>query len=255
MRLSVKPFRLPKAGSSLAEYEDACHPARAGRRGGSRVRLAIADGATEGVGSGVWADILAQTYSTSRARQVSVQHLSRTARRRWRRWRARYIAEAEARGGLPWFVEDGLQRGAFAAMAGITLADEGRDDGTWRSLAVGDSCLFQVRDEELLVAFPIADPAVFDNRPLLLGSIQGADGRHPGLARTTGGCWRAGDEFYLMTDALAAWFLQEHASGAQPWRQLKALDAGAAFRRWIDSLRQARQLRNDDVTLLQIMMD
>ena len=69
------------------------------------------------------------------------------------------------------------------------------------------------------------------------------------------GSWQGGDHFYLMTDALAAWFLREHEAGGRPWRRLEELDHGLAFARWVDELRRSHALRNDDVTLLRLIID
>src|SRR5438876_30634 len=63
-----------------------------------------------------------------------------------------------------------------------------------------------------------------------------------------------GDRAWLMTDALAQWFLAEAEKGGTPWDDLGALpaapDPDAAFAAWVEGLRAARRLRNDDVTLL-----
>jgi hypothetical protein len=59
-----------------------------------------------------------------------------------------------------------------------------------------------------------------------------------------------------MTDALAQWFLAQVEQGGKPWLELESLlhDNGnpQTFTAWIEGLRVARQLRNDDVTLLAV---
>jgi len=69
------------------------------------------------------------------------------------------------------------------------------------------------------------------------------------------GDWRIGDRFYLMTDALAHWWLAEHEAGRAPWAALDR-PGGRGRRRsfpdWVDDRRRRRHLRNDDVTLLRI---
>ena len=269
MHATLTPWWQPKAGNSAEEYEDACYPARAGRRQARRrLRVAVADGATESVASGPWAGILARTYGASRARVVGYEHLARVATRRWQRWQARYLFQAEHRGGLPWFVEAGLQRGAFAALVGLTVAEGRRDSaadsgddeetrpdpagGSWQALAVGDSCLFQVRGDDLLLAFPLDRSATFDSRPALLCSNPAGNARLREQVATAAGTWCSGDRFYLMTDALAAWFLRQHEAGLQPWQQVDALDDAPAFAGWVDALRSTGALRNDDVTLLRL---
>src|SRR5581483_11095363 len=100
----------------------------------------------------------------------------------------------------PWYAAEKARRGAFAAMVGLSLVE----DGTWSAMAVGDCCLFQVRDDALVVSFPMKRSADFSLTPLLIGSRQE---RNAGLAqakRERSGGWEAGDVFYLMSDALAA---------------------------------------------------
>src|SRR5262249_8616938 len=70
---------------------------------------------------------------------------------------ARWWAEVQAK-PQPWYVEAKVNAGAFAALAGLTLDA----DGGWHALAVGDCCVFHVRDDALLRAFPIVSAAQFD---------------------------------------------------------------------------------------------
>jgi hypothetical protein len=66
----------------------------------------------------------------------------------------------------------------------------------------------------------------------------------------------AGDRFYLMTDALAVWFLRTYEEGGAPWQELDALrragKGSRAFAEWIDVQRAAHNLTNDDVTLIRL---
>jgi hypothetical protein len=61
-----------------------------------------------------------------------------------------------------------------------------------------------------------------------------------------------------MTDALARWCLAECERGGDPWAELEAIIAStpweSAFVAWIEQLRDARQLSNDDVTLVAIQL-
>jgi hypothetical protein len=74
----------------------------------------------------------------------------------------------------------------------------------------------------------------------------------------TRGKWRAGDRFYLMTDALAQWFLARHEAGQKPWQVIgKALadpETGVAFPAWVEDLRDKGGLCNDDVTISAIAL-
>ena len=62
------------------------------------------------------------------------------------------------------------------------------------------------------------------------------------------GTWELSDEFYMMTDAMACWFLAALEDGEAPAGVLQHLEQ---FEEWIESLRDGR-MRNDDVTVLRI---
>jgi len=119
---------------------------------------------------------------------------------------------------------------------------------------VGDSCLFQLRDERVMCAFPIEQSSSFGIVPDLVTT--GSRGREmmAHAARRTHGHWRCGDTFFLATDALSCWFLRSWESGDEPWKILRDLDTDAQplFEEWIANLRKEGAARNDDVTLTRI---
>jgi hypothetical protein len=120
----------------------------------------------------------------------------------------------------------------------------------WQALAVGDSCLFQVRANKLRRAFPLERAGDFSNAPWLLGSRGSTEAIKEKEVRG-GGDWIIGDRFWLMTDALAQWFLEQVEAGRQPWEALEPLLTDPRpqerFAAWIEELRDSHALRNDDV--------
>jgi hypothetical protein len=151
---------------------------------------------------------------------------------------------------LPWYAEEKLRSGAFSSILGLNV--EG--GGSWSAFAIGDSCLAQVRGEELCACFPIQRSADFSNRPRLVSSISGASGESLEAAMQLEGKWQEDDRFYLMTDALACWFLDRAEQGYTPWMDLELGSAGhrLRFARWVEMQRGSRTMRNDDVTLLRL---
>jgi hypothetical protein len=144
-----------------------------------------------------------------------------------------------------------MHQGAFATFLGLVV-----EGPAWHAVAVGDTCLFQVRADRLEVAFPLARAEDFHSSPWLVGSRQppaGVPSQHSVRAE---GEWRGGDRVYLMTDALAHWFLAQHEAGRGPWRVLDELLARPrdAFEGWAQAQRAAGWLRNDDVTLVAICL-
>jgi hypothetical protein len=229
---------LPKRGHTADEYEDAwaADPAR--------WRFAVADGASESAFAALWARLLTEGFLAA-PRPRDLGGWLDEARRRW--------ADEVMKLDLPWYAEMKREQGAFATLVGLDLRPPGDGrPGAWQAVAVGDACLVLVRKRRRLRAFPVRAAADFDNRPVLLGSRGGPAPRPKGCS----GSFRPGDRLYLMTDALAEWFLRAHEHGRRPWDAVATLLAAGrpddAFADLVDGLRERDDLRNDDVTLLAI---
>ena len=165
---------------------------------------------------------------------------------------------AVGQGPLPWYVQNKFLRGAFATFLGLTIS--AADEGTvrWRAVAVGDACMLHTRAGQLLDVFPLSRSEQFDNYPNLVGSRLTADYVRDKLSvHACGDAW-TDDRFWLMTDALAQWSLAQHETGNPPWETMESLrlspEGDAEFERWIEATRDAGSLRNDDVTLLAIIV-
>ena len=228
---NARGFRLARRGSSAEECEDAwAIDAEASR-------VAIADGATESAYPGIWARLL-------------VEHFTREPCD-WPGWIAqvqpRWLEAVQEVGAspLPWFVEQSLAQGAFATFLGVHFEETSAE-----VVAVGDSCLFHIRDDRLERSFPLAHSSEFGNTPWLIGSRTSPDE----VPRKYGTSCRielvAGDRLWLMTDALARWFLVEAEADRRPWHTLGDLvdRPDEEWTAWIEGLRDQRELRNDDTT-------
>ncbi len=97
--------------------------------------------------------------------------------------------------------------------------------------------------------------SAFNNRPFLISSNPARNNHILEILKTTEGDWKIGDKFYLMTDALASCFLEQHETGQAPLEILRNFDTRGqqrSFEEWIGGLRKEKQMRNDDVTLVRI---
>jgi hypothetical protein len=156
---------------------------------------------------------------------------------------------------LPWFAEEAVSRGAFAAFLGLTLHDlHGQSPSRiWRAFAIGDACLFVVRGDRLRRAFPMDRAEQFNSRPFLLSTRRDKWSEESKAIAQRSGEWQPGDEFYLATDALAHWFLSEKAGEWRPWEVLRMIERDELpFREFVDLRRGDGSLRNDDTTLLSM---
>jgi hypothetical protein len=232
--------RVVKHGNADDEMEDAC------RLDVARGRFAIADGATESSFADLWARLLVCGFVAQPPGLTPD----------WETWlpelQQAWQSDVGAR-SLPWYAADKAAIGGFSTLLGLVLENDHR----WYGLAVGDSCLFQVRGKRLVVAFPVSRAADFNLRPPLIGSRRpGAELRRDGMARVVTGQWRVRDRFFLMTDALACWLLKQTSrQRIAPAALALLLDSDHdAFDRQIQTLRDQGALKNDDVTLVHLQV-
>jgi len=231
---------LVKRGNRAEEYEDAS------ANDAAKGRFAVADGASESSFALQWAQLLVQGFLKAGTGPWKNEDWLDPLRQSW-------LAQVSAL-PLPWYAESKREMGAFATFLGLVLNPEwpGRS-GRWHALAVGDCCLFRIRDNELRRPFPIERSADFGNHPALLCSRAVTRSLKPHLAR---GTVQASDSLFLATDAMAQWFLHQHEQGHKPWLFLKDLlsekSTPQAFATWVEDRRDRGEMRNDDTTLLWI---
>lgn len=238
MRLRCRIYWAPKAGSTDDEYEDAFWPVD-GLEGRLRgFRCALGDGATESSFSGPWARMLVRAYCR---RQLDGPEWERTLKHLGAAWR-RDVSS----GPLPWYAEQKLEQGAFSSLLGVWFGEDGR----WRATAVGDTCLFHRRGCDLMAAFPLSKSDDFSSSPVLISSVWRNNFRRTECVGQACGRWRRGDAFFLMTDAIACWYLRCIEAGHVP--QIPARHT--SFRPWLARLREAGVVRNDDTTVMRVEM-
>jgi hypothetical protein len=248
MHIRSRTWWAPKAGHAPDEYEDAFWPEEDLDGDLDSCRFAVADGASEASFSGLWARLLVSAYGRGRLRPGALARALPALQQEW-------LAGATSR-TLSWYAEEKLRTGSFAALAGLTLRRAAAGPGgTWEAMAVGDSCVFQVRQDRLALAFPVSRAADFGTTPHLLSTQARHIERAVDDLQRVRGRWLPGDSFFLLTDALACWFLGEHERGGAPRSALpdrEGPDVAARAGAWVAALRAAGALRNDDLTLLRV---
>lgn len=256
MHYTIDSSWLPKEGNTLLEYEDALSPKIRGSYETEQVTIAVSDGASESLLSGEWADFLVRLCCKRSSCFENFYGFITCACRGWKLWLKSYIKTRE-RNSLPiqWYEEPGLNAGAFASLLCLRLYTKNNDETNWDAIALGDSCLFQVRDNELITSFPIASSSQFDNRPYLLSSNPSNNTDVSKHTQRFTGQWKKNDSFFLMTDALAAWFLKQVEDGETPW--ISILDSVTAknsqpLEGLVKYLRERGTIRNDDVSVIRL---
>lgn len=219
----------------------------------------VADGATESVYSAEWAGILTRTF-------IERPCFKSTPLDEWLGpLRSRWHLDVRSR-PMPWFAEDKIKlEGSDSTLLGVVAKKPKRWKTSkrpcrWSAVAVGDTCVFQVSSGELVASHPLKKSCQFDNTPPLLNTN---DPRAVDASRDAvwvhGAVWKPGDVLLLMTDALAEWFLKRTEVRAKPWDDLEDLVLGEnpkdVFAAWVDERRDAKELRDDDTTLVLIRFE
>lgn len=237
----VRAFIVPKAGWSVDDCQDAYAISR------SRRRFAVVDGMTDSALSAEWARLLAShLVEMSHWDRPSLLTATNTLAEDWHA-----LAPTD---DVPWYLSRKIsERGAYATVAALDLTRTGRGR-TYRMLGVGDTCIFHVRGGRLIRAHPYSDAADFQHRPLGLGTL--ATAANEQVLKATGlryGTWRRGDRFLIMSDALAAYVLGAVAQCHGVRRALAFDRTPPAYSRWVETMRNAGRLKDDDTTLLEVI--
>lgn len=254
MQLVARVFWLPKAGNSEDDYEDAYSPRDLEKEReltvrGRALRFAVADGASEASFSRDWARLLTTAYVRGTIHLEQMEDL-RHLQAQWNR----RVTSAP----LPWYAEEKMRMGAFSSLLGLTItggSTEDSEEGLWQAIAIGDSCLFHIRSQDLLLSFPLGTSLDFSNHPTLVSSRPDRNSHLGAAIRSQAGKWLRGDRFLLMTDAVAAWFLKEWEAGKNPCAtvlDIGTTDFRCSFPDWVRSLRTSGAMKNDDVTFLRL---
>ena len=258
--MNTSSLRVPKQGNTPRECEDAAHVLR-GDDG--PVLAAVADGASESLLAGEWAELLIRSVTeAARDDDCVLRDADRFASalvgagEAWREWLDVYVAEREADGRpIAWYEQPKLDRGPHATVLAARFATDPAGVTRWDVAALGDSCLFHTRADRLLRAFPIESAEAFDNAPALVNAFNRDHALLARHVRTVSGTAQAGDGFFLCTDALAAWFLRAADRGDRPWRVLADFTRSGdldGFTAWSADARAEGLMRNDDVTVVHV---
>jgi hypothetical protein len=239
----VRVFHCPAGGKSEEEHLGAA----AGLLG--RGRFAVACGTPDSPLSELWAGMLAEDFVEGRRPQPAP----------WSAWlpplQLRWAAAASEDGAL---AGDSREE-ARASFLGLVVHPPGWLDGRrWEGVAVGDCALFQIRQGVLHRAFPHRRLADLEDGGARIGARTSFERVLAREEVRDAGDWSAGDELWLMTRPLARWFLRRIEEWQRPWEGLGALlDRGGSprhFAAWVDELRAAGELADEDVSLVAVCL-
>lgn len=246
LQVVVRHFVLPKEGSGAEECEDAV------AQGADSSRFAVADGATEAFDARRWAVRLAETWVAARSAPLTAEEF-----RPWLAEQGEWLRASWEGRKLPWYAEEKMRAGSFAAFVGLRL--EGRGRGMrWDAVALGDSCLVQTRGGRVRTALPVSTHEEFNSAPPLVPSNETV--REAALARlvSAGGEAERGDVFLLMSDALSAWYLESSSKSdgrAAQFDSLLAASENEALAQLIRVERESKRMKDDDVAAVRVQIN
>ena len=243
--LSIRQFLLPKHGNQLSECEDAIGINE------NSYRFAVADGATEAFDAGNWSRRLATSWVT--------QHGLLSGNDFWQ-W---VITEGEELTAswngqqLSWYSEAKQRIGSFAAFVGLEL-DFDTPKPVWTAIALGDSCLIHVNGDQVLDSFPISSSTGFGSAPVLAPSCAANNQHAFHEVAVTSGTLSKGDELWLLSDAVASWYLmlseERDVETRSEFRELLDDDSNEPLVEFLELQRSSGRLKNDDVAIVRLML-
>lgn len=245
MDLRIHKFILSKRGANPNECEDAF-----GINIGNRM-FAVADGATEAFDSRTWARLLAKAWVRIHPAAFEetdfgplVRDLGIRLRRKW------------SKKTLPWYAEEKARQGSFAAFVGLQILNE--NTMSWRAVALGDCCLIHRQGTALCESFPISSPAEFGNNPRLLPSDATSQANAMKLLRLAEGKTAVGNDFLLLSDAVGCWFLKQlqasQVGAIEEFDSLTGNDRHEELSQFFEAQRDAGTIRNDDITIVRVVL-
>jgi serine/threonine protein phosphatase PrpC len=254
-------FWIQKNGNQVDEYEDAFYPEdRSGIinfRKGDTICFAISDGASVGMLSKYFAKIVVQAFCKigNLEGEEFFQLFLENVHNSWEEWKREYISMREKDNKpLQWNEKESIRRGTFSTVTGLTLSLKEDNIIDWKAFAIGDSCLFLISKDNIKENFPISKSSDFNSTPPLVSDLLDYNKGLENCVKFRSGEATNGDLFYLMTDALSAWFLKKNEEGETPWNVLSGFDCDKKedFDEWINKLREKNEIQNDDTTLISI---
>jgi hypothetical protein len=246
LRFDTRLFTLAKDPEQPAAYQDACS------LDAEHHIAAIADGVSSALFSGPWAAILAETVVAESPNPRDAEEFAAWLRQQRERWAASIDTS-----GLAWFQKAKLPAGAFSTLLYARVCEvENAPAGAYGgyrllAFALGDSCLFQVRNGELVRSFPLETSDQFESDPIVLGSVDLGRDHLLQFALLDEMCY-PGDELILCTDAVAEWAVRCKELGEGPaWSDFWQMSEDD-WRSGVVWLRDQRQMRIDDATMLML---
>lgn len=205
-------------------------------------KFAISDGVSKSFFPKIWSDILVNNYVDQK--NWNEEEFIIESQKEWQSKIDEIVNQPETK----WFTKSQYNRKdpALATFVGLQFIESKRK---WIAQAWGDSFLFFIPKGLNYIKIQLSsksNPIVFDNFPDYLSSIGNS---HKGEKKLIEGEKMEEGTFYLMTDALAEWFLLNEGQAKQ---KLDNIQTQEQFLATIEDERNTNRLNDDDSAVLII---
>lgn len=204
-------------------------------------KFAISDGVSKSFFPKVWSDILVKKYVNQKDWKDNNEFIVESQKE----WQSK-IDEIVNQPETKWFTKSQYNKKdpALATLVGLQFLES---DQKWIAQALGDSFLFFIPKGSTEIEIKLStkpEPIVFDNFPDYLSSIGSS---HKGEKKSIKGEKIKEGTFYLMTDALAEWFLLNTEQAKQTLDNIKTQEQ---YLETIANERNVNRLNDDDSAIL-----
>lgn len=203
-------------------------------------KFAISDGVSKSFFPKIWSDILVKKYVDQK--DWKDEEFIIECQKEWQSKIDEIVNQPETK----WFTKSQYNRkdSALATFVGLQFIES---EQKWIAQALGDSFLFFIPKDSNKIEIQLSsksEPIIFDNFPDYLSSIGSS---HKGEKKPVRGEKIKEGTFYLMTDALAEWFLLNTEQAKQTLDNIKTQEQ---YLETIANERNASRLNDDDSAVL-----
>lgn len=246
IKLTVSHFITHKKAESPDDCQDAAE------LDDEQGRYAVADGVTLSFFPKKWATLLVKHFCESPDLPLTETDWHAWLEPIQQKW-YKQVAERITERNLYYLTNPFIEKeSALATFIGLEF---NKENGEWRTMIVGDSCLFHIRGTELK-SYLIERSSDFMIHTEAVASFPKDNHHRPTVID---GHAKPGDTFILATDALAKWMLEHEEVGKLDvvLDALKALETDEQFHQFVCEARHNEGVRldNDDVTLMLISVE
>lgn len=210
-------------------------------------KFSISDGVSKSFFPKFWAEYLVKEFVSRE--KIEDEAFLPECQEKW----LNTITEIVNKPNVKWFTQNAFNKKspALATFVGLQFFEK---EKKWEASALGDSFLFFVPKkmktfEDCIILSSKKEPVIFDNFPDYFSSI---GEKFKGEVKQISKRDLEDGTFYLMTDALAEWFINEKEDAIgkiDVWQNQKD------FERFISEERQTKRLGNDDSAILIINVE